>query len=139
MSLRFPCACPRAKQVVGQKSWIGWAGQFAFPGFKANWASGAWQFTADGGAIVGSAANFAAGDLVLRENPAEGPMTDVITGLSQSYPKIWNVFVCTNAITGSAADPFTDTSHWAHDKNIRMLDFPPFFLASYRCTYILLP
>ena len=27
----------------------------------------------------------------------------------------------------------------AHDKNIRMLDFPPFFLASYRCTYILLP
>jgi hypothetical protein len=28
---------------------------------------------------------------------------------------------------------------WAHDKNIRMLDFPPFFLASYRCTYILLP
>jgi len=35
-------------------------------------------------------------------------------------------------------EPF-DRAERAHDKNIRMLDFPPFFLASYRCTYILLP
>lgn len=137
MSSRFPCACPRAKQIVGQKSWLGWAGGFAFPGFKANWVNtystnwgitgGAWQFTADGGAmnpnlVSGSpVANFAAGDLVLREYPANflsrpdlvGPIKDYLTGLTQSYPKFWWVYKCMVAITGSATDPYLDTAHFA--------------------------
>jgi len=130
MSNRFPCACPRARQIVGRKNWIGYAGGFAFPGFKANWVrtwqnnpplygyyygavtGGAWQFSADGGAITGSTANFAIGDLVLRENPPIGPLTDYLTGNVRNYPKFWNVYICTAAITGSATDPDTDTAHF---------------------------
>jgi len=130
MSNRFPCACPRARQIVGKKSWLGYAGAFAFPGFKANWVStyehdpplggtyygaatgGAWQFTADGGSLTGSAANFIVGDLVLRQFPPIGPVTDYLTGNVQSYPKYWNVYVCTAAITASATDPDTDTTHF---------------------------
>lgn len=130
MSNRFPCACPRARQIVGKKNWLGYAGAFAFPGFKANWVNtyqhnpplynyyygastgGAWQFTADGGALTGSAANFNVGDLVLREFPPIGPITDYLTGIAQSYPKWWNVYVCTAAITASATDPDTDTTHF---------------------------
>ncbi len=62
---------------------------------------------------TGSAPNFAAGDLVLWEIPAAGPMTDYLTGISQSYPKIYSVYVCTNAITGSATNPALDGSHFA--------------------------
>ena len=134
MSNRFPCQCPRAKQIVGQKSWIGFAGNFAFPGFKANWlyaeynsdgsyvsSSGEWTYSVSGAgfdgsftyACTGSAPTFAVGDLVLREFPAAGPMTDYLTGLSQSYPKYYQVYICTTAITGSAADPALDTAHFA--------------------------
>ena len=134
MSKRFPCACPRAKQIVGQKSGLGFAGGFAFPGFKANWlyavydedgayepSSGQWTYTVsspqlDGSTFTyvctGSAPNFAAGDLVLREFPGAGPMTDYLTGISQTYPKIYHVYICTNAITGSGADPSLDTAHF---------------------------
>jgi hypothetical protein len=133
MSNRFPCACPRAKQIVGQKSWLGFAGGFAFPGFKANWlytrysdsgaydpASGQWTYSVAGAgadgtfayACTGSAPNFAVGDLVLREWPAAGPLTDYLTGLTWSYPKYYWVFICTAAITGSAQDPNLDTAHF---------------------------
>ena len=116
MSNRFPCACPRARQICGKKTWRGYAGGFAFPGFKANWVDPlfggpGWQFTADGGAITGSAANFAVGDLVVREMPATGA-TDYLTGIAQSYPKYYNAYICTTAIIGSATDPFVDTTHF---------------------------
>jgi hypothetical protein len=135
MSNRFPCAWPRAKQVVGQKGWLGFAGGFAFPGFKANWlytsyndsgaydpASGEWTYSVsspqlDGSTFnytcAGSAPNFAVGDLVLREWPGAGPLTDYLTGLAWSYPKCYWVFICTAAITGSTADPNLDAAHWA--------------------------
>jgi hypothetical protein len=124
MSKRFPCACPRAKQIVGQKTWLGWAGGFAFPGFKGNWVNtynssgaitgGAWQSSASGGAVSAPAGgwNFNPGDLVLRHFPAVGPITDFCTGAAQSYPEYWNVYICTSAITGSATDPYTDTAHF---------------------------
>jgi len=133
MSNRFPCACPRAKQIVGQKSWLGFAGGFAFPGFKANWlytrynesgaydpTSGEWTYSVAGAgadgtftyACTGAAPNFAVGDLVLREWPAAGPMTDYLTGLTWSYPKYYWVFICTAAITGSTQDPNLDTAHF---------------------------
>jgi len=130
MSLRFPCACPRAKQIVVAKSWLGYAGAFAFPGFKANWlytsyvltptinpstgeyswnfvpTGGQWTYSVTGAGInggfnytcTGSAANFAVGDLVLREYPAAteqivvasisstpptlGPIVDYLTGVT---------------------------------------------------------
>jgi hypothetical protein len=121
--------CPRAKQIVGQKNWQGWAGHFAFPGFVAMWnyaytypdpgspyivgGSGAWNFgSCAGGALTGSAANFAAGDLVLREFPTIGPLTDYFTGIAQSYPNFYHVYICTAAITGSTTDPATDSTHF---------------------------
>ena len=118
--------CPRAKQIVGTKQWIGWAGFFSFPGFKGNWVypvtyaggvptnsgPGSWTFSAAGGAMTGSAADFNAGDLVLREFEAVGPLTDYLTGLSQSYPKYWQVYICTAAITGSTTDPALDAAHF---------------------------
>ncbi len=118
--------CPRAKQIVGYKGWLGWAGGFAFPGFKGNWVypvtyaggvptnsgPGSWTFAADGGAITGSTANFAAGDLVLREFEPAGPLTDYLTGIAQSYPKYWTVYICTSAITGSTTDPALDSTHF---------------------------
>jgi len=118
MSKRFPCACPRAKQIVGRKTWLGWAGGFVFPGFKGNWVNtypgGAWQSSASGGAVSAPAGgwNFNVGDLVLRHFPAVGPITDFCTGTAQSYPEYWNVYICTTAITGSATDPDTDTAHF---------------------------
>ena len=121
---RFPCACPRAKQIVGSKNWIGWAGSLQFPGFRGNWVNtygvygeytgGAWQETADGGAIRPPATewNFAVGDLVVQEFRAEGPFTDYLTGLAQSYPKHYQVYICTAAIAGSASRPSDDPSHF---------------------------
>ena len=55
---------------------------------------------------------------MLQENAAAGPMTDYLTGISQSYPKYWNVYVCVAAITGSATAPSADTAHfqpWSFD------------------------
>jgi hypothetical protein len=129
MSNRFPCACPRAKQIVGQKGWLGFAGGFAFPGFKANWlytvydedgayepSSGEWTYSVTSGsftyACTGSAPNFAAGDLVLREFPAAAGITDYLTGLTWNYPKYYYVYICILAISGSAADPYYDTAHF---------------------------
>jgi hypothetical protein len=134
MSKRFPCQCPRAKQIVGAKQWIGWAQAFAFPGFKGNWVNsygesgeytgGAWQATADGGAISPPATewNFAVGDLVVQEFRAEGPFTDYLTGLSQSYPKYYQVYLCQAAITGSATRPSDDSTHFV------AWDYQPFYV-----------
>jgi hypothetical protein len=120
-------SCPQAKQIVGVKNWLGFAGGFNFPGFKANWAGGAWiyscAFTSGGTyACTGSAANFNPGDLVLVEFPAQGPITDLFTGIAQSYPKYWKVYICTTGITGSATSPATDSAHFA------LWDFQVFFV-----------
>src|ERR1017187_4764238 len=118
--------CPRAKPIAGSKQWIGWAGFFSFPGFKGNWVypvtyaggvptnsgPGSWTYSADGGTITGSVANFAVGDLVLREFEPVGPLTDYLTGAVQSYPKYWHVYICKAAITGSTTDPALDSAHF---------------------------
>jgi hypothetical protein len=131
-------SCPQAKQIVGQKNWMGWAQAFAFPGFKANWVntwdypytgtdqagipvktgSTGWTYSCDGGAISGSAPNFNAGDLVLLELPG-GYGQDSFTGNTQTYPKCWVVYKCIAGITGSATDPAQDTAHFAQwDYNV---------------------
>ena len=131
MSAKFPTnccgglTCPTAKQIIGSKQWKGWAGSFQFPGFRGNWVNtygeygeytgGAWQDTADGGAIVppDTEWNFAAGDLVVQEIPAAGPITDYLTGLVQSYPKCYIVYICTGKILSSATRPSDDGDHFA--------------------------
>jgi hypothetical protein len=129
-----PCACSTARQIIGQKSWLGFAGGFAFPGFKANWvyatwsdagaydpSSGSWTFAVSSlqldsttftYACTGSTSAFNPGDLVLQEWPAAGPMTDYLTGLTQRYPKYYRVFICTAAVAGSTISPFLDTAHF---------------------------
>jgi len=121
-------SCPQAKQFVGKKGWLGFAQGFNFPGFKACWqdtysytdgiafrtGSVGWVFgSVDGGALTGSAANFNQGDLVVVEWPAIGPITDMLTGLAQSYPKKYRVYVCIVAITGSATAPYSDSAHFS--------------------------
>ena len=80
----------------------------------ANTPAGPGRRTADGGAISPPATewNFAVGDLVVQEFRAEGPFTDYLTGLVQSYPKYYQVYICTAAITGSATRPSDDSSHF---------------------------
>jgi hypothetical protein len=75
--------------------------------------SGAWNFgTCAGGALTGSVATFAVGDLVLREFPPIGPLTDYFTGIAQSYPCFYHVYICKAAVTGSTTDPATDSTHF---------------------------
>jgi len=121
MSLRFPCACPRAKQIFGAKKWLGFAGGFNFPGFKANYSTVecAWTYAVSGAGdsgtftytCTGSAPNFAVGDLVLQEFPA-ATATDYLTGITQTYPKYFWVYNCIAAINGSALAPSNDPEHF---------------------------
>ncbi len=105
-----PCCnngCNIAKQIVGSKLWIGFAQQFNFPGFKDNfsgWYGGGTGAWASGG-------NFAVGDLATREVESQ-------TGGGITYPAYYYVYICIAAVTGSTADPHTDTAHfqpWNYD------------------------
>ena len=81
-------------------------------GITVKTGSTGWVFSCDGGTLTGSSADFNAGDLVLLELPG-GFGQDSFTSITQTYPKCWIVYVCTNAITGSATQPNEDTAHFA--------------------------
>jgi hypothetical protein len=123
-------SCPSAKQFVGKKGWLGFAQGFNFPGFKACWqytytytdgiafksGSVGWVYgSCDGGALTASrgSGNFNQGDLVVLEWPAIGPIEDTLTGINQSYPKKYRVYVCIAPVTGSTTGPDADTAHFA--------------------------
>ena len=122
--------CPIAMQIVGQKSWIGFTDTFNHPAFRGNWASGAWQTTATGGGSGGGVIvppatqwNFDVGDLVVQEYPAQGPITDYLTGIAQSYPVYYRAFICYSQVIGSATAPAADPGHFV------LWDFCVFYVA----------
>jgi len=104
-----PCCqeCNVAKQIVGSKLWIGYAQKFNFPGFKDNfsgWYGGGTGTWANGG-------NFGVGDLATREVESQ-------SGGGITYPAYYYVYICIAAVSGSTADPATDTTHfqsWNYD------------------------
>ena len=125
-------SCPQAKQIVGVKSWLGWAQGFAFPGFKANWVNTYAYYQPSPDDRHPGQNRLDGLDLFLRwRRPSTAPRPtstsatsscsncpaaygeDSFTSMTQTYPKCWLVYICTNAITGSATDPIMDAAHFA--------------------------
>ena len=121
--------CNSARQFVGKKGWLGFAQGFNFPGFRACWqdtytytdgypfksGTNGWISTTGctGGALTGSGTTFNQGDLVVVEWPSMGPIPDFLTGLNQSYPVRYRVYVCIVAFSvPSTVAPYTDTTHF---------------------------
>jgi hypothetical protein len=101
-----PCCqqCNVARQIVGSKLWIGFAQQFNFPGFVDDF-SGWWGLPPGHGAWA-NGGNFAVGDLATRSAPS-------VSGGGFTYPAYSYVYRCIAAVAGSAADPATDSTHFA--------------------------